>query len=162
VVIHLAAIGGLLLSLVTACTPAVKGMAGVALDGHGSPVAVLEGCGGTVSTVRLRYSDVNRSSEPDVGEWRFSGGEGNKSLNLAQPGVSWRASRPFSALSEGVSYQLLGWIGAGSDAVTLTPVDFTLKELRALGPGKLLIYANQPGVARTIITTSEFAQVACE
>jgi hypothetical protein len=154
-----------MIAVITGCTPAARGAAGVTVDASGAPIVVVTGCGRSVTRVSVIYRDSDGSQaprvtqEPEAGAWessRAGGLPGRNFLNLSTPGPDWRVIQPLAPLKKGVGYKIRGRVGEGEAAAPLSIVDLTVEQLRTLTPDKVLMYADQPGTSRIIVPLAQF------
>ncbi|MEU3606187.1 hypothetical protein AB0E83_12140 [Streptomyces sp. NPDC035033] len=149
--------------LLTGCSPAPAGLAGVSVAEDGTPLGVLLMCHDHVDGAMLYPEDVPEESREITGDWRHDGPvTGFTSWPLMQTSGApeaerWTPETSASRLEKGRSYRLAGWTDDGSWSAT--PVSFTPEDLSRLRPGQVRYTLD--GEVRTA-SLDEFRDRACD
>jgi hypothetical protein len=138
--VWLALVGVFLLS---SCGAALDGIAGVTVDSNGHAQALVQNCKRPMQTAVLYWTDGptdKKGLPPKLGRWTFTRSTVGKPITwpfdaTAAKGVA--ATIPIKAMVAGRTYSF----GAGTkDHWTSTvDVEFTLNDLKALEPGRVLV-----------------------
>lgn len=144
--------------LLTGCSPALGGRAGVGVDADGNPMAYAAVCEGSIDRISM-------FAEEGDNHVRLADGELSEPLTRAghfsfvAPADGWKLTRPLGELSEETVYSIDGW---STDLEwSLEDASFTLS---ALKPGQVL-YQEQDTTETTrdvIVEAAEFEAHACD
>jgi hypothetical protein len=159
--VWLAMVGVFLLS---ACGAEIDGIAGVTVDSNGHAQALVQNCKRPMYGGVLFWTDDPRGADgpiPKLGRWTFSRSTVGKPITWpvdATHADDVRATIPIKAMLPGRTYTL----GAGTkDALWSTVgVDFTLNDLKALKPGRVLI--STAGEHPREVSVAQFSDHACD
>lgn len=129
--------------LLSSCTVPVDGSAGVTVDSGGVVRALVETCTHSVDGATLYWGDDPQGSDSRdarIGRWKFSRSTAGRSLSWpvdAEHSEDVQATVSIKTMAPGRTYSLYGW--TNDDSWSTDSVDFTLNDVRALRPGRVLI-----------------------
>ncbi|GAA3070064.1 hypothetical protein GCM10017562_41290 [Streptomyces roseofulvus] len=156
-----AAAAGAAALLLTGCSPAPAGLAGVSVAEDGTPLGVILMCHDHVDGAVLQPDDAPESREI-TGDWRHDGPvTGFTTWPLMQTAGApaaeeWTEERETGRLEKGRGYRLAGW--TDDDTWQASPVRFTPEDLAHLKPGQVR-YTLDEEIRTTSLDT--FRDTAC-
>ncbi|KAA6218816.1 hypothetical protein [Streptomyces filamentosus] len=127
--------------LLTGCSAAPAGLAGVSVAEDGTPLGVLLMCHDHVDGAMLYPDDAPEESREVTGDWRHDGPvTGFTTWPLMQTSGApaaerWTPRTQTERLEKGRGYRLAGWTEDGSWQAV--PVRFTPEDLARLKPGQV-------------------------
>ena len=149
--------------LLSSCTVPADGYAGVTVDSNGVVRALVQTCKHSVDGAILYWVDDPEGSDSrdaEIGSWRFS------RSTVARP-LSWPVDADRSedvqptvgvkTMARGRTYSLYGW--TNDNSWSTDSVDFTLDDLKALLPGRVLVL--YPGAQPREVSVEQFSDLAC-
>lgn len=131
----------------TGCTPTVRGMVGVRLDGDGSIHGVFEACEESVFGATLMNGYVEGQKWQTIYDWDFEPGRDVDDINVF----------PLSTPADDQALELHAWAGDNR----LEEVRFTIAEVRSLLPGEILFVSPDSYSANVIGSQEQFELAAC-
>jgi hypothetical protein len=160
--VWLALVGVFLLS---GCGADLDGISGVTVDSNGHAQALIQNCKRPMQTAVLFWTDGptdKKGLPPKVGRWTFTRSTVGKPITWPVDATRTKdveAAIPLTAMVAGRTYTL----GAGTkDHWTSTvSVDFTLNDLKALTPGRVLISSADSEHLREV-SVAQFSDHACD
>ncbi len=120
----------------------VVGVTGVGVDASGRPVGYLAVCSEHIDGATLYFEDPSQTVENrsiEVGSWTADRPVTSlASWSMDGGGSNWSSTGPLPALEPGRTYAMYGWTKDSSSSTV--DVIFTVEQLRALDPGKVLYF----------------------
>jgi hypothetical protein len=142
-------------SIVSGCTVAVTGIAGVGIDAKGSLVGYIQMCREHIN--QATFYDIAGSHAAGQGAWSFVAPvTGFAKWSLVDTGDGWSTTQAFVPPTDGHEYALNGW--TTDDSYSARAVEFRLTDLAGLQPGDVL-YTKGGQLQRT--TEDGFRHQAC-
>ncbi|MFD8010930.1 hypothetical protein [Streptomyces sp. NPDC058955] len=159
-----AAAAGAAALLLTGCSPAPAGLAGVSVAEDGTPLGVILMCHDHVDGATLHPDDASKAESREItGDWRHDGPvTGFTTWPLmhtagAPEAEEWTPEMETALLEKGRTYQLAGW--TDDDTWKASPVRFTPEDLAHLKPGQVR-YTLDDEIRTT--TLDDFRDGACD
>lgn len=141
----------------TGCIAEQRGMAGLTVDAGGNPIVVVTTC----SNSRLASLDIfSQSGDRTGGEWiAVHSTAPDAVIGLESPPPGWETRVPWSPDSPSMEYYV---VARAEDEVRTEQTDFTVNDLAALSPGRVLVGVNNtPNYPRKIVAMADFRREAC-
>ncbi|MCW3817786.1 hypothetical protein ONA91_25375 [Micromonospora sp. DR5-3] len=146
----------------TACSPEIKGVTGVSVDGSGQPVAMLAWCASHPPDVVLLFDATADDRHPRRTEWDWPGREYRVPDDATSPATVPLTGFPPSTLPTGV-VDFAMYAATDDNSFSAARVTFRLADLAGLKPGLVLVtgYQDESESLREL-TLEEFARRGAE
>lgn len=150
--------------LLSSCTVPVDGYAGITVDSNGAAQALIQTCKHSVDGATIYWGDDPKGSDSrdaEIGNWKFSRSTVGRPITWtvgADLAEDVQATVPIKALVPRRIYSLYGW--TKDNSWSTVSVDFTLKELKALKPGRVLVFDSESQPRE--VSAQQFSNLACD
>jgi hypothetical protein len=151
--------------LLSACGAEIDGISGVTVDSHGDAQALVQTCKRPMEGAVLYWTDGptdKKGLPPKVGRWTFSRSTVGKPITWpvdATHAQDVQATIPIKSMVAGRTYTLAA--GTKDHWTSTVSVDFTLNDLNALTPGRVL-FSSADGEHLREVSVAQFSDHACD
>lgn len=150
--------------MLTACTPATRGVTGMVLDAAGRPTVAVAWCPGKPPNTIIMYDPNDRTENYSATTVKFRGPKPLGTyveIPLTALPTGWTADPPTFTIAPAHKYTAFAGV-SGNDYTTYS-VNFTLEQLQPQGAAKILAWggtATPSGDQYKLFTIPEFKQLA--